>query len=433
MSTTDSTCQLNLMPVADTVITNIHNPPKHTKASNHNKQPEGNIPMSNHIFPKLRHILLIMAMVLITALLGGCMSSRNLVPLQPADWRTWPLERKIAQMLLLGFPGETITEESPISEAIRYYGIGGVVLFDNNIDLGVTERNITGPAQLSQLTKALKAASATPLFIAVDQEGGIVTRLKDRYGFPSTLSAAYLGSKNDSQLTRISSEALAATLKEYSFNLNLAPVVDVNVNPENPIIAMKERSFSAKPEQVVTHAAEFINAHHKHQIVTCLKHFPGHGSSRDDSHLGLVDVTRTWSEAELQPYRQLIKDGLADMVMTAHTFNIKLDPVYPATLSKNTIDGILRKQLGYNGVVVSDDLYMGAIIHHYSYETAIEKAINAGVDMLVVANDKHYNADIAPRSIELIKAMVESGKISRERIDEACGRIMALKARHLIR
>lgn len=389
--------------------------------------------MSNHIFPKLRHMLLIVAVILITALLSGCMTSRNLVPLQPADWRTWPLERKIAQMLLLGFPGETITEESPISEAIRYYGIGGVVLFDNNVDLGVTERNITGPAQLRQLTAALKAASATPLFIAVDQEGGIVTRLKDRYGFPSTLSAAYLGGKNDQQLTRTSSEALAATLKEYSFNLNLAPVVDVNVNSENPIIAMKERSFSAKPELVAAHASEFIKGHHKHQIVTCLKHFPGHGSSRDDSHLGLVDVTRTWSEAELQPYRSLIKDGLADMVMTAHTFNIKLDPVYPATLSKSTIDGILRKQLGYNGVVVSDDLYMGAIIHHYSYETAIEKAINAGVDMLVVANDKHYNADIAPRSIELIKAMVESGKISRERIDEACGRIMALKARHLIR
>lgn len=401
--------------------------------SDHNKQPEGNIPMSNHIFPKLRHMLLIVAVILITALLSGCMTSRNLVPLQPADWRTWPLERKIAQMLLLGFPGETITEESPISEAIRYYGIGGVVLFDNNVDLGVTERNITGPAQLRQLTAALKAASATPLFIAVDQEGGIVTRLKDRYGFPSTLSAAYLGGKNDQQLTRTSSEALAATLKEYSFNLNLAPVVDVNVNSENPIIAMKERSFSAKPELVAAHASEFIKGHHKHQIVTCLKHFPGHGSSRDDSHLGLVDVTRTWSEAELQPYRSLIKDGLADMVMTAHTFNIKLDPVYPATLSKSTIDGILRKQLGYNGVVVSDDLYMGAIIHHYSYETAIEKAINAGVDMLVVANDKHYNADIAPRSIELIKAMVESGKISRERIDEACGRIMALKARHLIR
>jgi len=305
------------------------------------------------------------------------------------------------------------------------------VLFDNNIDLGVTGRNITGPEQLRELTAALQTEAHVPLFISVDQEGGIVARLKDRYGFPPSVSAAQLGEISDPVRTRAASDSLADTLVEYGFNLNLAPVVDLNRNPVNPVIAMKQRSFSADPQQVALHAAEFIKSHRARRIATCLKHFPGHGSSREDSHLGLTDVTNTWDASELSPYRTLLKQGLVDMVMTAHTFNISLDREYPATLSKNTINGLLRKQLGYDGVVVSDDLYMGAIIQHYSYETALEKAINAGVDLLIVANDKQYSPDIAPRTIALISGMVASGRISGERIEQACGRIMALKARYL--
>jgi beta-N-acetylhexosaminidase len=368
--------------------------------------------------------------LLLPGLLGGCATTQH-TAMVSADWRTWPLERKLAQMLLLGFPGETLEPGSPIEQAIRRYGVGGVVLFDNNIDLGVTNRNITGPAQLKTLTTALQQASETPLLIAVDQEGGIVARLKDRYGFPATVSAKYLGQQNRLELTRSSSDGLAATLEEYGFNLNLAPVVDLSSNPDNPVIAFKERSFSADPALVTAHAAEFIKSHHRKNILTCLKHFPGHGSSRDDSHLGLVDVTSYWNEDELIPYRSLINQGLCDMVMTAHTFNTSIDPDYPATLSKATIDGILRKQLGFNGVVVSDDLYMGAIIQHYSYETAVEKAINAGVDLLVIANDKLYHPEIMPHTIGFLVALVQQGRIAPERIDQACGRIMALKQARL--
>jgi beta-N-acetylhexosaminidase len=364
--------------------------------------------------------------------MSGCSFSRkNILPVEN-DWRLWPLERKLAQMLLLGFPGETIEHGSPIDEAIKLYGVGGVVLFDNNIDLGVTNRNITDPAQLKRLTESLRVSSATPLLIAVDQEGGIVARLKDRYGFPPSVSAQYLGEQNDLGLTARSTDSMATTLAEYGFNLNLAPVVDLKINPNNPVIAFKQRSFSSNPTLVSSHAAEFIRSHHRQHIYTCLKHFPGHGSSRDDSHLGLVDVTNYWSEDELIPYQNLINQGLCDMVMTAHTFNTCIDPDYPATLSKATIDGILRKRLGFDGVVVSDDLNMGAIVMHYSYETAVEKAINAGVDLLIVANDKAYSPDIMPRSIKLLLKMVEQDKISRERIDQACGRIMALKARRLV-
>ncbi len=371
------------------------------------------------------------ASLLIPGLFGGCAGIPRIATGQTVNWQDWPLERKLAQMLLLGFPGETLEPDSPIDQAIRRYGVGGVVLFDNNVDLGVTNRNITGPAQLKKLTAALHQAAEVPLFVAVDQEGGIVARLKDRYGFPPSFSAQQLGRHNNLQQTAAAGDGIAATLAEYGFNLNLAPVVDLAVNPDNPVIAFKQRSFSADPELVTSHAAELIKSHHRKKILTCLKHFPGHGSSQDDSHLGLVDVSRSWSRQELIPYRSLIRQGLCDMVMTAHTFNTAIDPDYPATLSKATIDGILRKQLGFQGVVISDDLYMGAIIRHYSYETAIEKAINAGVDLLIVANDKLYRPDIMPRSIELLVSMVQQGKIPAERIDQACGRIMALKRNRL--
>jgi len=369
------------------------------------------------------------AAVLLPGLFSGCATVRPTVCRSVPDPQTWPLERKIAQMLLLGFPGETLEPGSPIDLAIRQYGAGGVVLFDNNIDLQVTNRNITSPSQLLQLTSALHQAAEVPLFIAVDQEGGVVARLKERYGFPPSFSAQYLGKQHDLELTRSASEGIAVTLEQYGCNLNLAPCVDVNSNPDNPVIAFKERSFSADPAEVAAHAAAFMESHHRHRILTCLKHFPGHGSSHDDSHLGLVDVTRYWHENELEPYRYLISQGLCDMVMTAHTFNTNLDPVYPATLSKATIDGILRRRLGFDGVVVSDDLYMGAIVQHYSYETAVEKAINAGVDLLVVANDKLYSPDIMPRTISLLVELVQQGRIARQRIDQACNRIMRLKQR----
>jgi beta-N-acetylhexosaminidase len=367
--------------------------------------------------------------LLLPGLLGGCAATCTAVVRPLPDMNGWPLERKIAQMLLLGFPGETLESGSPIDQAVRAYGVGGVVLFDNNVDLGVTNRNITGPVQLKALTSALQQASETPLLIAVDQEGGVVARLKDRYGFPPSLSAHYLGQQNLLELTRSSAEGIAATLAEYGLNLNLAPVVDLNSNPDNPVIAFKQRSFSADPSVVTAHAAEYIKSHHRRRILTCLKHFPGHGSSRDDSHLGLTDVTRYWNEDELIPYRNLIRQGLCDMVMTAHTFNTKLDPDYPATLSKATIDGILRKRLGFDGVVLSDDLSMEAIVQHYNYETAVEKAINSGVDLLVVANDKLYSPDIMPRTIELLLNLVQQGRIPQERIDQACRRIMLLKKR----
>jgi beta-N-acetylhexosaminidase len=266
--------------------------------------------------------------------------------------------------------------------------------------------------------------------VAIDEEGGRVARLDERHGFPPTMSHQQLGRLDDLAKTHEQAAAMATTLSGVGVNLNLAPVVDLCANPDNPIIARYERCFAADPAVVANHALEFIRAHHEQGVLCTLKHFPGHGSSREDSHLGLVDVSETWSEVELEPYRQIIGEGLADAVMTAHVFNARLDPEYPATLSTAAITGLLREKLGYDDVVISDDLQMGAIDQHYGFEAAIGRAIEAGVDVLVFANNSsRYDEGVAARAVAAIKGLVAAGTIGEARIDESYRRIQRLKAR----
>jgi beta-N-acetylhexosaminidase len=206
-------------------------------------------------------------------------------------------------------------------------------------------------------------------------------------------------------------------------------VVDVNVNPANPIIAKYGRSFSDDPEAVAKHALGFVSAHHEQRVLCTLKHFPGHGSSTGDSHRGFVDVTETWTRSELLPYARIIGAGLADAIMTAHVFNANLDADYPATLSHHIITGILREELGYGGVVISDDMQMRAIVDHHGFEAAIQGAIEAGVDVIAFANNSVYEEDVAARAADVIKRSVQDGEISAARIDEAYRRIVRLKQR----
>jgi beta-N-acetylhexosaminidase len=161
----------------------------------------------------------------------------------------------------------------------------------------------------------------------------------------------------------------------------------------------------------------------------CPKHFPGHGSSTSDSHFGLVDVSETWTRAELQPYDDLIRAGLADSIMTAHVFNARLDPDYAATLSAATLTGLLRGELGYDGVIISDDMQMGAIRRHYGFEEAVLAAVDAGVDILAIANNSIFAEDAASRTVEILRRAVEQGRISRARIEQSYGRIQRLKGR----
>jgi beta-N-acetylhexosaminidase len=269
------------------------------------------------------------------------------------------------------------------------------------------------------------------LFIGIDQEGGRVNRLKDKYGFPRSITAAAMGKSPTLDSVRFYGEATAATLAGLGININFAPVVDLASNPDNPIIAKYGRAFSANEDSVALLAKEFIKAHHKMGVLTSLKHFPGHGSSKDDTHLGVADVTNTWSEKELKPYKELIDSGYADAVMTSHIVNKNLDKNgYPGTLSADILTGILRKQLGFNGVVFTDDMQMHAIAKNFGLEEAIKLAINAGVDIMTFSNNIYGSEErTVDRVHQIIRAMVQRGEISRSRIDESFHRIMHLKSR----
>lgn len=341
------------------------------------------------------------------------------------------LPAKIGQMLLVGFRGLEITSDDPIARDIVERHLGGVVLFDQEMsDTTRTYRNIKSSDQLRELTQTLQKNAPTPLLIAVDQEGGRVNRLKSDYGFPESISHEELGAINDLKETFTHADLIARTLADVGINLNLAPVLDLDLGPENPIIKAKKRSFSIDPLVVARHAVEFCRAHHRHNVMTCGKHFPGHGSARGDTHLGMVDVTRYWSDKELIPFQRLVEAGGCDTMMTAHVFNANLDPARPATLSSAVLQGILRKRLGFDGVIISDDMEMKAITDHFGLEQAMQYGIEAGLDVLCFGNNLTYDANIGEKAFGIILRLVESGKIPEARIDQSFQRIQKLKQRY---
>lgn len=339
-------------------------------------------------------------------------------------WWQWPLEQRLAQLLVVGFRGAELSAGDPIVRDLRAHRLGGVVLYDRD------GRNIRSPAQLRSLTATLAALSPTPLLIGIDQEGGRVARLKPRDGFPATVSAQTLGQLDDPAQTGRAAEAIARTLSTCGLNLNLAPVVDLNRQADNPVIGRLGRSFSADPLKVVRHAAAVVEAQQCRGIISTLKHFPGHGSAWTDSHTDLVDVTRTWSVEELIPYVRLIRAGYRDLIMTAHIRNARLDPRHPATLSWPTLTGLLRHRLRFRGAVISDDLQMDAIAEHYGPSEALVGALNAGVDLLLIANNRPYDPDRVPKTLAMLRQAVLDGRVHPARVNGACARIQALEARY---
>ncbi|MCB9751832.1 MAG: glycoside hydrolase family 3 protein [Myxococcales bacterium] len=339
------------------------------------------------------------------------------------------LAKMIGGLLLVGFRGARAKEGDIVLRDIAERHLGGVLLFDRDDILGDHKRNIESPAQLRALCGELQAVAERTVLIAIDQEGGYVNRLLPKYGFPRTESARHFGRKDKPDYTERAATKTAALLAEAGVNLNLAPVVDLMVNQRNPIIGKVERSYSADPEVVVRHASAFITAHHARGVLCSLKHFPGHGSSRADSHLGFVDISDTWTRRELEPFAALIKAGLADTVMTGHLFNKTLDPDVPATLSRAVITGLLREQLGFSGVVISDDLQMGAITSAYSFEQALRRALAAGVDLLTIGNNVGYSPDTVARAVEIIGEHVSAGRLERAAVEAAHARVLALRDR----
>lgn len=335
--------------------------------------------------------------------------------------------QQLGQLLVVGFRGTEIDSDSKIVQDIKEFNLGGVVLFDYDVETAEFGRNIIDPNQLLRLSSALVAYSQTPPIIAIDQEGGQVSRLKERYGFPETRSAAYLGNIDNEDSTRHFARTIAQEFMVVGVNTNFAPVVDVNLNPDNPVIANYERSFSSDPEKVVEHVGYVLDEFDKEGLLSVLKHFPGHGSSNEDSHFGVTDVTNVWDKSELIPYKRLFEDRKINAVMTAHIYNANLDSLYPATLSENIIQGLLRDSLGFNGVVFSDDMQMEAIRAEYGLETAIEQSLNAGVDILIFANNLVYEEDIAEKAISIMQRGIAEGRISEAKVDSALARVGRLK------
>lgn len=333
------------------------------------------------------------------------------------------LDIKIGQMILVGFPGTTVDEK--VLDEVRQGKVGSIILFEKNIP------PTNSFVALKRITWTYQQAAPIPLLIGIDQEGGRVNRLKDKYGFPKSITAVEMGKSPTLDSVQFYGEATASTLAGLGININFGPVVDLASNPTNPIIAKYGRAFSANEDTVIVMAKEFIKEHHKYGVLTSLKHFPGHGSSKDDTHLGIADVTNTWEERELKPYQALIDSGLADAVMTSHIVNKKLDKEgNPGTLSADILNGILRQQLKFQGVIFTDDMQMHAITKHYGLEEAIKLAINGGVDIMTFSNNIQGSEERTVDKVHgIIRRMVLNGEIDKRRIDESFKRIIALKAR----
>ena len=260
-----------------------------------------------------------------------------------APERFGELNPRLGELLLVGFHGTMLQDNAALERLLCETRVAGVILF---------ARNIVDAAQTARLTRDLtaraRACTGRPLLVAVDAEGGQVMRLGPAAGWTATLSHQDLGQAGDLAQTELEARRIGGMLRDAGINWNLAPVIDVGYNPANPVIVGVGRSFGANPKLVAAQARAYIAGMHAAGILTAVKHFPGHGSSVDDSHAGFVDVTDTARpDVELVPYRLLLAEGVVDAVMTAHVFNRHLDAWVPATLSRPTIDGVLRSDLGW--------------------------------------------------------------------------------------
>jgi beta-N-acetylhexosaminidase len=339
------------------------------------------------------------------------------------------LDRMAGQMIMVGFLGDNEKDRgvATLRDQLAKGLVGGVVLYPENI---------RSPKQVKALIASLRDGQPhlVPL-IGVDQEGGTVQRLRRRNGHRQFPSARNVG--RDKRYTEPGGalnlyRAMAKELADAGFNLNFGPVLDLNLNPSNPIIGRRQRSYGTDPERVATLARAFIVAHREANVVSVAKHFPGHGSSRADSHKTLPDVSKTWREIELEPYRILIRDNMLDAVMLGHLYHPRFSDGerVPASLSIRANAALRNKHwLGFRGVVFSDDMEMAGVAHGYSIEERAIKAINAGTDVIVFSNVKGRDLELGARLHAIIVEAVCDGRISLARIEQAYGRVRSLKRR----
>ena len=325
------------------------------------------------------------------------------------------LREKIGQMFMVGCQAEHLAASEQL--IIGEFRFGGFILF---------KRNCSDPTQIASLCRKLwDTDDDNPPFIAIDEEGGRVHRLPEPFThFPA---AAQIGAKCDTALARQLGRAIAEELKLIGVNLNFAPVLDVNSNPANPVVG--DRAFGSDPERVIEIGSAWVEGLREGNIVPCGKHFPGHGGTDKDSHFALPTVNKSLAElrtGELPPFIHACRERI-ECLMTAHVLYPALDPIFPATLSEPIVTELLRHQLGYDGVVFSDDMEMKAISAHFSVEDATMRALQAGIDILLYCHD----IENAVKAFELLCNEAERDPFVRARIDASHRRISELKRRYL--
>ena len=321
------------------------------------------------------------------------------------------LTDQIGQLCMIGFEETEVTLD--LRAWLQAYRPGGVILFS---------RNLVNPEQIAKLTNDLQAiAGDIPLLMAIDQEGGRVSRLPSDFTiFPPAATVAQSGSTD---LTYQAASVTAKELRSVGINMNMAPVLDIHTNPANPIIG--NRAFGTEPKQVYEMGIATIAGLQDHRVLACGKHFPGHGDTSTDSHLELpiVHATRQRLEKiELQPFRYAIDHGL-QALMTAHVHYPALDPLYPATLSPTILSGLLRQDLGFSGVILSDDLEMRAILDHTNIGDAAVRSIQAGADMLLICKSR----ELATETFTALEEAVTSKKLNFTQVEASLAKINHVK------
>ena len=352
------------------------------------------------------------------------------------DTRLPSLKERIGQKIMIGFQG-TIESDPEVQEVIGYAKkglIGGVILFSYNI---------VSPEQVTALTSALQKNSKYPLIIAVDQEGGKVQRLAARKGFMGYPAAYEVANMLiEEQAYRVYLK-MAAELKSVGCTCNLGPVLDLHSATAsgnvNPVIGGLNRAYSSDPAVIKKYANTFIRAHKQYGIITALKHYPGHGLASTDSHKGMVDITLTYDEHERCVYRDMLKNEFDGMVMVAHVMHQTIDKKYPATLSKTFIQGWLRNEEKFGGVIISDDIHMGAIQFEFGFEESVVRAVDAGIDILIFSNNPLANGNaphvirgviVVDNAITCIMKALEEGILTESDLNASYSRIMSLKRRY---
>ncbi|MBP3646835.1 MAG: beta-N-acetylhexosaminidase [Clostridia bacterium] len=333
------------------------------------------------------------------------------------------LRQKIGQLVLYSMDGNAITPET--ETFIREYCIGNVIHFGNNVT------DFSGAKALNKQLRDLILESCAGIepFISIDHEGGRVFRFsQDFTWFPSHLS---LSAADSESLTEAVGFAMGEELRAAGFNLNFAPVVDVNSNIGNVVIGV--RSFGDNPEDVTRHGAAMARGMQRAGVMACLKHFPGHGDTTLDSHYFLPTVDKSLDElraTELKPYADILPQGAADSIMTTHILFPQIEKErVPATMSPSILQGILRKELGFNGVIVSDGMHMLAIKDHYGVARGCVMAIKAGLDLLCIGTGGTGVQESQKECLDALYEAAVSGEIPMERIDEAVSRILCAKDR----